>query len=273
MTEPFNYPYFPFYWRDYLSSRRVSLMSLAAQGLYVRLLCLSWPDGSLPASLADISTLAGNPVEFKALWVEVGPMFKEHNGRLINERLDEIRGECRANQQSKREAGLRTQAKLREAKQAKLVAELVAEHRAEGIAKVQPPSASASAYSEPPTKPNPKKTPESPPAPLPFDSDEFREAWGNWESSRKESRKPIGPTARKQQCAMMAGWGESRSIAALRHSTSGGYQGLFEPRLGVGQEVKRHVSPNYNMRPPDDWIDQRALDMAAYLRGDLKERP
>ena len=72
-----------------------------------------------------------------------------------------------------------------------------------------------------------KKTPAV--APLPFSSPEFSEAWNDWESVRKEKKKPITPTAKKLQCEMLAKMGESRAIATLKHSTAGSYAGLFEP--------------------------------------------
>lgn len=64
---------------------------------------------------------------------------------------------------------------------------------------------------------------------LPFTSDEFSQAWSDWETSRREIKKPLTAMSRKAQLDKCAEWGEARAIAALKHSTAGGYQGLFEP--------------------------------------------
>jgi len=65
--------------------------------------------------------------------------------------------------------------------------------------------------------------------PLPFDSADFKLFWANWEQHRKETKKPITPTSRKQQFAKLAEMGERRAIEALKHSLAGGYAGIYEP--------------------------------------------
>lgn len=65
--------------------------------------------------------------------------------------------------------------------------------------------------------------------PMPFASEAFALAWADWELSRREIKKPLTATSRKAQLAKCLEWGESRAIAALRHSTAGGYQGIYEP--------------------------------------------
>ena len=66
----------------------------------------------------------------------------------------------------------------------------------------------------------------------PFDSDRFRQAWGEWEKSRREIGKPLKPTAIKLQYADLSKLGEERAIAALLHSAKNGYQGIYEPKGG-----------------------------------------
>lgn len=65
--------------------------------------------------------------------------------------------------------------------------------------------------------------------PLPFPSDSFAQAWKDWESSKREARKPLKPTTIKLQFAMLSKLGEARAIAALIHSTTNAYTGIFEP--------------------------------------------
>ena len=64
---------------------------------------------------------------------------------------------------------------------------------------------------------------------LPYDSSDFKLFWANWEQHRKETKKPITPTSRKQQFAKLAEMGERRAIEALKHSLAGGYAGIYEP--------------------------------------------
>lgn len=73
---------------------------------------------------------------------------------------------------------------------------------------------------------------------LPYPSEEVRDLWLKWCASRKKLRKPITEGAAEQQVAFMESIGQERSIAALRHSIGGSYQGLFEPRARAGPRPK-----------------------------------
>lgn len=86
-------------------------------------------------------------------------------------------------------------------------------------------------------------------APLPFSSTQFVEAWEMWEQHRKEKRAKVTPTSRKQQLAKLEALGESKAIAAIRHSVANGYQGIFEPnentignRNGNGRTTDRNAN-------------------------------
>ncbi len=152
MADPqeFNSPSFPFYWRDWLSSQRVMLMSLAAQGLYLRLICLRWAPGGLPADPASISTLAGNPPGFADLWREVSPMFEERDGLLINPRQDIIREERIEFRNGKRRGAEAANAKIR----AQRDAQCDAQRDANDDAKAPSSSASSSASALPSSIPS-----------------------------------------------------------------------------------------------------------------------
>ena len=52
-------PAFQFYPGDWLSSLRVSLMTLEEEGAYIRLLCYCWKHGDLPASPEELARLIG----------------------------------------------------------------------------------------------------------------------------------------------------------------------------------------------------------------------
>ena len=89
---------------------------------------------------------------------------------------------------------------------------------------------------------------------LPFPSDKFRKAWGDWVAFRKESRKPLKPTSVKSQLAKLKEWGEQASIEAIESSIMNGYQGLFKPKAGPAAIGNRIPGFESGMDHPDnDW--------------------
>jgi hypothetical protein len=62
-----------------------------------------------------------------------------------------------------------------------------------------------------------------------LDTDAFREAWTLWCRHRAEIKKPLKPTMVSQQLKQFQDWGETRSIAAIRHTVARGWQGIQEP--------------------------------------------
>jgi DNA-binding MarR family transcriptional regulator len=62
---------------------------------------------------------------------------------------------------------------------------------------------------------------------LPFSSDEFREAWTEWEQHRREIKKPLTPTSTERQLKTLASIGEAEAIAAIHRSISNGWTGIF----------------------------------------------
>jgi len=66
---------------------------------------------------------------------------------------------------------------------------------------------------------------------LPFTSKEFKQSWEDWTQHRKEAKKALTATTKKYQLRKLAAMGEARALAALEHSISGGYQGIYEPSV------------------------------------------
>jgi len=64
---------------------------------------------------------------------------------------------------------------------------------------------------------------------LPFQSKPFADMWADWMTHRKEIRKPLTATAAKYQLRKLEVMGEKRAIAAIEHSITNSYQGIFEP--------------------------------------------
>jgi hypothetical protein len=91
-------------------------------------------------------------------------------------------------------------------------------------------------------------------------------AWAEWCAHRRESGKTLKPTTVKAQLRKLDEWGAPRFIAALRHSTAQGYQGLFEPKADTNGTAKPAT------RPPDTHASYRADPDQQATRDRLRER-
>jgi hypothetical protein len=63
---------------------------------------------------------------------------------------------------------------------------------------------------------------------LPFSSDEFREAWSDWQQHRREIKKPLTSTSVRYQLKDLAALGEAEAIAKLTRSITSGWQGMYD---------------------------------------------
>jgi len=77
---------------------------------------------------------------------------------------------------------------------------------------------------------------------LPFELDTpaFRETWGSYIQHRKEKRSTLTPTATARALKQCEAWGEARAIAAIEHSITMGWTGIFEDK---GKAGKRDDEP------------------------------
>lgn len=104
-------PYFPFYAADYLSDENVMLMSLAGEGAYIRLLCFSWREGSIPNDIKLLARLCRiDSLAMTELWAELEPCFKQHPDdptRLVHPRLEKERERFCSYHKERSEAGKR----------------------------------------------------------------------------------------------------------------------------------------------------------------------
>jgi hypothetical protein len=84
---------------------------------------------------------------------------------------------------------------------------------------------------------------------IPFPSEEFAEAWQSWEQHRREKRKPLTPTSTKMQFREFVVMGEQRAIAAIHHSITKGWTGIFEPNgnNGNGNGKPKHKGLQENI--------------------------
>lgn len=82
-----------------------------------------------------------------------------------------------------------------------------------------------------------------------------RPQWAEWVAVRKETRHPLTPTIIRAQIRQLDKWRQAgHSVAAiLEYSTTGGYQGLFEPKgTSKVKDVPKH-DPDavVEMEPPE----------------------
>ena len=76
---------------------------------------------------------------------------------------------------------------------------------------------------------------------------EFVTAWDRWKTHRTEIKKRLTPTQTASQLKKLEGWGIARALAAIDHSITNGWQGLFEP------DGNRGVSRPGSVESDTDW--------------------
>jgi len=66
---------------------------------------------------------------------------------------------------------------------------------------------------------------------LPFESEDFAEAWNDWVVYRKEKKKKLTPSTIKMQLKKLGSVGEIRAIRMIAYSIEKGWEGLFEENV------------------------------------------
>jgi hypothetical protein len=74
--------------------------------------------------------------------------------------------------------------------------------------------------------------------PASLDNPDFKAAWQDWITYRQESRlRTWIPRTVKAQLEILAAMGSASAIMAIRASIAGGWQGIYAPRPGNGQQT------------------------------------
>jgi hypothetical protein len=68
---------------------------------------------------------------------------------------------------------------------------------------------------------------------------EFQKLWEEWEAHRAAKRAKLTGQARNAALAKLSRWGPDRAIAALEHSLSQGWTGIFEESQKNNNKTKR----------------------------------
>lgn len=111
MTRADASEWMPFHGDRFFGSERVVAMEHAAKLLYLRCLWRQWTHGPIPADEALLRRMFPEfASEWSQLWPQVRPMFKEADGRLVNETNAEIRSETDAVVETRRRGAAKTNA-------------------------------------------------------------------------------------------------------------------------------------------------------------------
>jgi uncharacterized protein YdaU (DUF1376 family) len=99
-------PYFPWYYKDWLTSPDRFEMTYEQRGVYRDLLDYSWDQRGLPVNTETIRQMLGlDKRRFALIWPGVAPHFYEEGGRLFNGKQERVRAEADAFKQSRSNAG------------------------------------------------------------------------------------------------------------------------------------------------------------------------
>ena len=99
------------------------------------------------------------------------------------------------------------------------------------------------------------------PVPPELDTPEFRAAWSDWLTHRRQIRKPLKPLAIVHKLRELIALGPTRATAAIRHSIGNGWQGIFE-----ATEASAYGSNSSGM------MGGKIVDMGARLEARRKAR-
>lgn len=91
------------------TDEKTALMSNAALGCYIKLMCFAWREGSVPDDTGQLARLCGEPVAtFGEIWGQVSPCFApdaHRPGRLVHAGIDRQREAAQASKTAKSAAG------------------------------------------------------------------------------------------------------------------------------------------------------------------------
>lgn len=98
-------PYMPLYGKDIYTDVATVRLSLAHQGLYVRLLWWQWAEGSIPSDVQEVVKVLGKGREVSKLWPEIAPFFSEQTGETMrNPKLEDVRQKMVSLRQKRQDA-------------------------------------------------------------------------------------------------------------------------------------------------------------------------
>ena len=237
-------PGFWFFTGDWLKDPELRFCSIFARGLLVDLLCymfeakeqgyFTWADGSARSDREIVDAISGGSTEEKLAALQEllkkGVLSRDSRGAVYSRRLSKLKDLSEARRKSGSKGGSKTQAKLKQTR--KQNGKQNGKQKAGVTDTVSDSDSDSDINTIPPLSPKGEKSrfnPEQVILPPELDTDAFREAWTLWCRHRREIKKPLKPTMAEQQLNQFVEWGETRAIAAIRHTIARGWQGIQEP--------------------------------------------
>ena len=81
-----------------------------------------------------------------------------------------------------------------------------------------------------------------------LDTEKFRDAWKEWAQHRREIGKPLKPTMVGKQMRKLKQMGCNRAIAAIEHSVTNGWTGIYEDKENGKSASGKHVATTWEER-------------------------
>lgn len=102
--EQIDLPWMPIWVNDFLTSRKVAVMSAEQVGVYFLLLLSQWKDGAIPDADETLEAITKN-APLNVVRTTLERCFEERSGGWVNARLEEVRAEQLKRLERFREAG------------------------------------------------------------------------------------------------------------------------------------------------------------------------
>ena len=234
-------PAFQFYAADFM----IGIMGMSDEetGVYIKMLSTQWLHGSLPNCKKAIKKMINSRKVPSEIVLRKFAICDD--GFLRNERMEIVR-----QKQISYADTMKNNANSRWNKKKNADAIAMQMHD-DSICKTDALHSSSSSSSSTTPKTNNNKE-RAVALVLPFDSPDFKLFWANWQQHRIEKKAKLTPTATKQQLERLAEMGEERAIAALKHSMSNGWQGIYEPGISPSNINYKQNGKTYAERHPQD---------------------
>ena len=250
--------FFPFFPGDFVEATMT--WTSREVGVYVRLLCVQWSDGSLDPDNTRLAMAVGlSPDDFEVVWELVSTKFPESPEGRQNPRLAAIREETVIKLGTKREQKRNPKGNKKGTKE---------EQKRNIRARARAGSGSGSTTTAPPKKKeeetSSKKKPDkyvpgSAPIPPSLATGPFLQAWAEWVAHKNEIKDPYKTErTEKMRLKQLGEMGAGRAIAAIEHSIAHGWKGIHEPDNGNGSATSGKAydpsDPRGNQSALDDYL-------------------
>lgn len=240
-------PAFQLYAQDFLTG--VMYLTNEEVGIYIRMLCKQWTDGSIPKK--RLGFLVG--YEWDNLSEELKSKFVENDGRLINTKLEEVRQQKENFLKKQKENGKKGGRPPKNTKSKNPTESQKKPLEVEDEVEIEVKDELVLEKSEKPF------------VQYPFDSEEFKKQWELWKDFKKKEFKFKYKTVQSEQAALtqlsnLANGNEKTAIAIIHQSFANGWKGFFELKnqpkeRTVNRQTREVVEENLKLIPTD-FIDK-----------------